>query len=129
MKDAALTLMDALFDVSRHVHIQRLPELLSGFPKRRNEAPTAYPVACSPQAWAVASVYSLLQSVLSLKVDALEKEVVFRRPVLPPWLEVVHIDHLPVGDSYIKLDIRRYGDDLGILVDEKPSDWSVIVEK
>jgi glycogen debranching enzyme len=57
-----LKVTQALFDASLFIELQRLPELYCGFERRRNEGPTSYPVACSPQAWSVAAVFILLQS-------------------------------------------------------------------
>jgi glycogen debranching enzyme len=34
----------------------RLPELFCGFRRRDGKPPTAYPVACSPQAWSAGAV-------------------------------------------------------------------------
>ena len=45
----------------------RLPELFCGFSKRPEQAPTLYPVACAPQAWAAGAVFLLLQSCLGMR--------------------------------------------------------------
>ena len=58
----------------------RMPELFCGFSKRPDEGPTLYPVACSPQAWAAASVFSLLQACLGLSFDPDKPEIRFRQP-------------------------------------------------
>src|SRR5690606_5108746 len=42
-----IRLTQALFDASLYIDLQRLPELYCGFPARKGEAPTTYPVACS----------------------------------------------------------------------------------
>ena len=47
----------ALLDLSSEVDLHRLPELFCGLKRRPNEAPTLYPVACSPQAWASAAPF------------------------------------------------------------------------
>ena len=49
-------------------------------------APTLYPVACSPQAWASAAVFLLLQAALGLEVNAPQRLVRFTRARLPPYL-------------------------------------------
>ena len=48
-KTAAVNLLRALFEAAVSFEM-RLPELFCGFPRRRGEPPTAYPVACLPQA-------------------------------------------------------------------------------
>ncbi len=70
----ALRLMQGLFDASLFIELQRLPELFCGFPFRRGEAPTSYPVACSPQAWSVAAVFLVLQACLQISIDAFQKD-------------------------------------------------------
>src|SRR5690606_2261305 len=82
----SLKIMEALFDSSLYIDLQRLPELFCGFKRRPNEGPTAYPVACSPQAWSVAVVFMLLQACFRIDVNALTKTITFNKPVLPPYL-------------------------------------------
>jgi glycogen debranching enzyme len=54
-KDAVLKLFKGLIDAATYDEFRRLPELFCGFSRRRKRGPTAYPVACSPQAWAAAA--------------------------------------------------------------------------
>ena len=49
--------LGAMFDLSQVVDLHRLPELICGFHRRDGDAPTLYPVACAPQAWAAGAVY------------------------------------------------------------------------
>jgi glycogen debranching enzyme len=46
-------LFQGLFDAATYLELRRLPELFCGFQRQRERGPTLYPVACSPQAWAV----------------------------------------------------------------------------
>src|SRR5262249_14463676 len=63
-KAPALRLLDGLFGAAQGFVLKRMPELFCGFPRRSNAGPTAYPLACAPQAWAAASIYALLASAL-----------------------------------------------------------------
>ena len=47
----AARIFEGLFSAATYVDLMRLPELFCGFPRRRSQGPTFYPVACSPQAW------------------------------------------------------------------------------
>src|SRR5205085_917173 len=67
-KEAVLRVFTGLFDAATHWDPRRLPELFCGF-ARRHTAPTMYPVACSPQACASASVCALVQASLGLTFD------------------------------------------------------------
>ena len=66
----AMRVLAGLFEASLHFDGHRLPELFCGFPRREGEGPTLYPVACSPQAWAAAAVFCMLQACLGLDIDA-----------------------------------------------------------
>ena len=104
-------IISALFEVTTNVEAQRLPELFCGFEKRLNEGPTAYPVACSPQAWAVASVYMLLQACLGIKIVAKENTIYFYNPSLPDFLDEITITNLKVNHSSVVLQIRKSVED------------------
>ena len=60
------TISRGLFDAAGYMELRRLPELFCGFQWRKRHAPTLYPVACIPQAWAAASVFALVQASLGL---------------------------------------------------------------
>ena len=85
----------------------RLPELFCGFARRRRAAPTLYPVACSPQAWASASMLALLQAALGLEIDGFANEVRFSRPVLPTFLDELSLRRLRVPGGSVDVTIHR----------------------
>ena len=128
-KSAANQTFSALFDVSLFVDLHRMPELFCGFSRRAGQGPTAYPTACAPQAWSAASVFMLLESVLGLQVDAIQNQIGFSQPVLPPWLEWVEIRNLRVGGNAIDLLLRRARNDVGIEVLRKAGQESISVTK
>jgi glycogen debranching enzyme len=128
-REYALKIMQAMFDASLFIDLQRLPELFCGFQRRRGEGPTAYPVACSPQAWSVAVVFMLLQACFRVNINALTKTITFEQPVLPTYLEQVSITNLVLGDSVCNFILTRLDSDVGFNLLQKPSDWSVIITK
>jgi glycogen debranching enzyme len=103
----ARSLTAALFDAAAHMHLRRLPELFCGFERRRGKAPTLYPVACAPQAWAACAPFALLQACLGLEVDAASETVRLRQPRLPSSLESLVVRRLHVGESRLDLLLRR----------------------
>ncbi len=124
----ALQIFQALFDAAMHIDMQRLPELFCGLDRRAGEAPTTYPVACSPQAWAVASVFILIKSFLRIEVNALKKKVKFKKPVIPQWMNKVTIHNLPVGDDTLTAELTRHSNNqVSIMVKEKSPGWEVQV--
>ena len=103
-----LQIFSGLFEATSFVEFHRLPELFCGFPRRPGEGPTLYPVACSPQSWASAAVFSLLQAVLGLSIVAPRDQIWFTHSRLPEFLREVEIRNLRVGNSAVDLSLRRY---------------------
>jgi glycogen debranching enzyme len=104
----ALELTSALFDAAAHMHVRRLPELFCGFERKRGKAPTLYPVACAPQAWAAVAPYALLQACLGLEVDCGTGKVRLRRPRLPQFIDWMTVKRLKVGEARVDLMLRRH---------------------
>jgi len=113
-KDLAAKILAGMFDASLFVELQRLPELFCGFHRRPGEGPTLYSGACSPQAWAAGSVFLLLQSILGLTLDAVNKKIIFDHPHLPPFLETIDIKNLSVGNAKVDIQLVRHNNDVGI---------------
>ncbi len=129
LQDAALAVLSALFDASLFIPLHRLPELFCGFPRKVDEGPTMYPVACSPQAWAAGSVFLLLQSALGLEIQAPERIVRFTRAKLPPFLDEVRINRMRVGGVSLDLLLERHEHDVGITVLRRTGDVQIVAVK
>ncbi|OQP66185.1 amylo-alpha-1,6-glucosidase [Niastella populi] len=125
----ALRIMQGLFDASLFIEQQRLPELFCGFASRRGESPTAYPVACSPQAWSVAAVFLLLQACLRITFDAHNKKLELYKPMLPDYIKHIRISNLRFANEVFELDFIRHEHDLGIQVVKKPAGWEIVAIK
>ena len=128
-KDLTVKILTGLFDASIFMDIHRLPELFCGFIRRRGEGPTLYPVACSPQSWASASVFLLLQACLGMTIKGSEGVVRFSFPTLPPFLKEIQIKNLRVGAGSVDLFLERHEGDVGINILRKDDNIKVIVEK
>src|SRR5690606_16727720 len=59
-KREAARILTSMFEASEFFELHRLPELFCGFARTAGDAPTVYPVACTPQAWAAGAPYLLL---------------------------------------------------------------------
>jgi len=129
LREAAAKVFDGLFAASVFVDLHRMPELFCGFPRRPHEGPTLYPVACSPQAWAAAAVFQLLQSTLGLVVDAPNRRLVLDRPDLPPVIDKLEIRGLRIAGDSLDLTFRRHFRDVGVSVERKSGDLEVVVRK
>jgi glycogen debranching enzyme len=110
----ALAVTAALFEAAAHMHLRRLPELFCGFDRRRGKAPTLYPVACAPQAWAACTPFALIQACLGLEVDAAAAAVRLRQPRLPHFLDWLIVRRLSVGDSRLDLLFRRHDSSVAV---------------
>jgi glycogen debranching enzyme len=126
MTDKALQIFAGMREVSLHMDQHRMPELFCGFEKRPDEGPTLYPVACSPQAWAAATVFYLLQACLGLSFDVAQSRVCFRNPRLPDFLDSVSLHELSVGDAMLDLQLQRYPNNVGINILRKDGNVSVV---
>ena len=112
--DEALAVTSALFDAAAHMHLRRLPELFCGFERKRGKAPTLYPVACAPQAWAAVAPFALIQACLGLEVDCGARKLRLRRPRLPQFIDWMAVKRLKVGDASLDLMIRRHDSSVAV---------------
>jgi glycogen debranching enzyme len=103
-----------LFDAAAYMDLRRLPELFCGFGRSRGRGPTLYPVACSPQAWASATPFTLLEASLGLEFDVETREIRLRNPRLPRFLHEVTIRGLRLGHSTADLRLRRRDEDVAV---------------
>jgi glycogen debranching enzyme len=113
-KQAIETLFEGLFDAATYMEHRRLPELFCGFPRQQGQGPTLYPVACSPQAWASATPFSLLEASLGLQFDPFKGEIRLRNPRLPEFLDEVILHDLRLGTSSVDLRVRRHGNTVSL---------------
>lgn len=108
-KAQAARIFEGLFGASIYIDLRRLPELFCGFPRRRGQGPTYYPVACSPQAWAAASMVSLIQACLGLRLDSENATIDPNQPILPGFLNELTVRNVAVGTGTMDLSVRRAG--------------------
>jgi glycogen debranching enzyme len=111
-KPEAARIFEGLFSAATHQEARRLPELFCGFIRRQHRGPTAYPVACSPQAWAAATTFGLLAACLGLHIAHEHDQICFRNPVAPEFLDEVVIRNLALGPSRMDVRLHRYGRDM-----------------
>lgn len=111
--DDANRIASALFAVAAADPLTRLPELYCGFARTDTAArvaPVAYPVSCSPQAWAAAASQLLVRAMLGLTLDEAQG-VLIVEPALPEWLNEVTIRDLTVRGRPAALNVSRDGDE------------------
>ena len=125
LKRAASAIFEGLFDAATHMEMMRFPELFCGFPRRRGAAPTLYPVACAPQAWASVVPFALLQACLGLEMCFERREIRFNNPQLPRFLEEIEINDLVLGDASVNLRLRRHGANTEVTIVSKRGEIAI----
>jgi glycogen debranching enzyme len=126
-KHAAARVFGALFDAASYMDLRRLPELYCGFTRLERNAPTQYPVACSPQAWASATSLCLLQAALGLELLDRTGEIKFYRPQLPDFLDRVHLRNLRLSSGSADVLLHRHDQNIAVTVTRRDGDVVVVV--
>jgi glycogen debranching enzyme len=121
----ASAIFEGLFDAAARMEMMRFPELFCGFPRRRGIAPTLYPVACAPQAWASVVPFALLQACLGLELCHDRRELSFHNPQLPKFLEELQINDLELAGARVNLRLRRRGAHTEVAVVSRKGDVSI----
>jgi glycogen debranching enzyme len=127
LKQSVERIFKGLFDAASHMELRRLPELFCGFQRQRSRGPTLYPVACSPQAWASATPFTLLEASLGLEFDQPNHEIRLRNPVLPGFLDEVVLRNLRLGQSSVDLRLRRHMNEVSVDVPRRQGKIQVSV--
>ncbi|MGZ3441701.1 MAG: amylo-alpha-1,6-glucosidase, partial [Polyangia bacterium] len=107
--DAALRILEGLYDASLHFRRGRLPELFCGLGRGEGDFLVHYPVSCSPQAWASGAFFLLLQACLGLQPDAADGTLAIRDPRLPAFLDRIDLCGMRVGNARVSLHFARHG--------------------
>jgi glycogen debranching enzyme len=116
LKSGVIRIFRGLFEAASYMDLRRLPELFCGFPWRRLTAPTLYPVACAPQAWASATAFALVQASLGLSFEQNGEQIRLDRPALPDFLDELHLRGLQAKHGVADLLVTRHGEDVSINV-------------
>jgi glycogen debranching enzyme len=126
-KAFALRILNSQFEAARHFDLLRLPELFCGFKRRLREAPLQFPVACSPQSGSSGSAFLLLQSVLGIGIDALDRQIVLSHPVVPDGLTEVSVKNLAVREATVDFTVRRHGGSVSVSVERREGKIDLVI--
>jgi glycogen debranching enzyme len=125
--EAALMLVEGLFNAAIHFDLHRLPELFCGFDRKPGQAPTHYPSACAPQAWASGAVFMLVEAMLGLDFEPERPQVFLHRPRLPDYINWLKVRGLRHAGAEIDLHVHRYGDEIAVNVERRSGDIELII--
>jgi glycogen debranching enzyme len=127
LKRSVERVFKGLFEAATYMEMRRLPELFCGFQRGRGRGPTLYPVACSPQAWASATPFTLLEASLGLQFDPVANEIRLHNPSLPSFLDEVVIRNLQLKESSVDLKVRRHAHDVSVEILERRGEIQVSI--
>ncbi|HEX3493852.1 MAG TPA: amylo-alpha-1,6-glucosidase, partial [Methylocella sp.] len=125
----AAKVFSAMFEAAAYQELRRLPELFCGFIRKPRRGPTAYPVACAPQAWASAAPFAFLGACLGMDLRHEANSVSFRDPVMPAFLDYVTLNQLSLGKSRLDLRLHRHGRDVTLNLLRRQGDAKVMLVK
>ena len=128
-KEEVLRLFQGLVEAAVYDEFRRLPELFCGFTRRRKRGPTAYPVACSPQAWAAAAPFALVAAATGLDLGHDEGIVRLANPALPPFLDDLVLRDIGVAGARLDLTLSRSGGDVTTAVARRKGKASLVIVK
>lgn len=118
-KNSALQLLEGLFNAAIRFDLYRLPELFCGFERLTGQAPTHYPVACAPQAWASGAVFMFLEAILGFRFDPAANRIHLDHPRLPDYINWLRIRGLEIAGSELDLMVRRHGSDIAVNIERR----------
>jgi glycogen debranching enzyme len=129
LKAEAARIFNSLFNAATADEMKRLPELFCGFNRRPHRGPTAYPVACAPQAWSAASVFGMTAACLGMELKHNGNELRFRDPVMPEFLDELVIRNLKVGECRVDVRLHRFGHDVTANVLRRQGSPKILISK
>ena len=127
--EATEKLATGMFEAASITRDRRLPELFCGFERAPSMPFVDYPVACSPQAWAAAAPFMVLQAMLGISARAHGSALMINQPQLPTWLRRVEIKGLRIGDSSLDLLFQRDRERTSFAVMRKQGDIRISMEE
>jgi len=126
LRAEAARLFEGIYAASGAMDLRRLPELFCGFHRRPGQGPTSYPVACTPQAWAAATLPALVQASLGLSFDPATRVVRFNHPDLPAFVDSLTLRNLSLGGARVSVQVNRTQGGVSLSVIEREGDVQVV---
>ena len=126
LKDAVLQIFTGLFQAAATGSRGGCPSCSAALPAGAPRRPM-YPVACSPQAWASACVFALVQASLGLKFDHEAGQLRLNCPTLPGFLEHVQLRGLRLNGASADVLLHRISGEVAATVTLREGDLPVVI--
>lgn len=121
----AADVLQTVASAASYMEFYRLPELWCGFRRMRHQAPTLYPVACAPQAWASAAPFALIAASLGLTFDVADRRIAMKGAVLPQFLDMLVLSNVQLGASRADFGLYRAGDKVSLEIFRNEDDLEI----
>ncbi|WP_082232140.1 amylo-alpha-1,6-glucosidase [Halobacillus massiliensis] len=122
-KKEALTIMEGMLEAVQSFENLRLPELFCGYDKEIGSL-VPYPTTCSPQAWAAASAFVFLQTIIGFFPNAVKGEIKVN-PCFLKEMNEIRVEDMRVGNGVISLKITRIKESYQVEVIKNTSGWKL----
>jgi glycogen debranching enzyme len=126
-KAEAAAVFEGIFAAVGYQQDRRLPELFCGFTHKEGRGPIAYPVACSPQAWAAVTPFAFLGACLGVSIEHATERVRFIKPTLPNFLDEVVVRRIGVGKSKLDVRVARHGTDVSVSITGREGEAQAVI--
>ncbi|WP_062351466.1 glycogen debranching N-terminal domain-containing protein [Bacillus kwashiorkori] len=121
--EEAEKVITGLVKSSKHFEYSRLPELFAGHSSEIGY-PIPYPTTCSPQSWSAATAIVILQVMMGLKLDGINKRIELT-PVFPENTTYMEISKMPIGKGFLTLTIEKNHNDYHVIIHENSTGYSI----
>jgi hypothetical protein len=69
----------------------------------------------------------MLQSVLGISIDALDRQIVLAHPVVPEGFAEIAVKNLEVGDTSVDFTVRRHGASVSVSVERREGKIDLVI--
>jgi hypothetical protein len=69
----------------------------------------------------------MLQSVLGITIDALDRHIVLSHPVVPDDFQEVSVRNLTVGDASVDFTVRRHAGSVSVSVERREGKVDLVI--
>ncbi len=73
------------------------------------------------------ATFLLLQSVLGIGIDALDRQIVLAHPVVPDGFEEICVKNLEVQDASVDFTVRRHGGSVSVSVERREGKVDLVI--
>ena len=73
------------------------------------------------------ATYLLLQSILGITIDALDRQIVLAHPVVPDGIDEIRVKNLSVGMASVDFTVRRHAGSVSVSVERREGKLDLVI--